>query len=735
MNGRPHYRVGDRLVHARFGTGLVVEVRERGFYDILEVAFADELRRLTSIHPDIVGRDPAPGEERRGERHGEGRGDRRDERRSELAHRTPAPPASDLALVDREAAFDPGGSSPEESAPDAAARAAAHEAARRRAAAAVAAAEAAAAARPLRTRRKESPFRSPVLLADRSHQAILARYRRGQLDSYREVRLKLMAEELNARRAATEILAFDTVRDVIRYQHQERAVRQVVEEMRGRALLADEVGLGKTIEAGLILSEYVLRGLVRRALILVPAALQRQWRDELRIKFGLNFHIRRRGERFRGHPLLITTLDTARVGRNQEEILAEHFDIVIVDEAHRLKNHRTLSYGFASALASRRLLLLTATPVHNDLRELYNLVTLLRPGTLGTAGEFRRTHVARGDKRMPRNPQGLGRRLRQVMVRTRREDTAIPFPRRTAETVFVALNPAERALYDDVTRFVRHTCRDQDLRKAAAGWHLTLLVLQKEIGSSTRAAVHTLEKLKDRAPVPAVRAEAESLAARARTIDGASKLEHLTALLAANDEKAIIFTQFRGTLRYLEEALRAAGLEVATFYGGMSDAQREDAIRRFRQSARILVSTDAGGEGGNLQFCRRVINFDLPWNPMKVEQRIGRVHRLGQEQEVFVHNFSAQATLESRVLDILHLKLNMFELVVGEIDLILGNYPEAPAIEETVFRIWSSSEDEREIDRGFKKLGEELEVARHRYERIRELDREIFDLLRAEITE
>jgi SNF2 family DNA or RNA helicase len=333
---------------------------------------------------------------------------------------------------------------------------------------------------------------------------------------------------------------------------------------------------------------------------------------------------------------------------------------------------------------------------------------------------------------MPRNPQGLGRLLRQVMVRTRREDTAIPFPRRTAETVIVTLTPEERALYDDVTQFVRQTCQDQDLRRAAAGWHLTLLVLQKEIGSSTRAAVHTLEKLKARAPEPTVRAAAEALAARARAIEGASKLAHLCAILEGSDDKAIIFTQFRGTLHYLAEALRGRGLEVSTFYGGMSDAQREDAIRRFRQSARILVSTDAGGEGGNLQFCRRVINFDLPWNPMKVEQRIGRVHRLGQERDVFVHNFSAQATLEARVLEILQLKLNMFELVVGELDLILGNYPEAPAIEETVFRIWTSSTDEREIDRGFRKLGEDLEVARQRYERIRELDREIFDLLRTE---
>ncbi len=736
MSARPRFRVGERLIHSRFGTGLVVEVRERGFYDILEVAFDDDVRRLTSIHPDIVGREPMPGEDVHGPRSvsaGEGGPGPSP---AVKANSTPASPvaveAETGSRVPPEAEREDRGS--ETSGPQGTTEAL-HAASRQRAAAIIAAEEKAKDAVATRRPRRRSPFAHPALTLDRTHISLLGRHRRAHFDPYREVRLRLMAEELVARRASSELVAVDTMRDVIRYAHQEHAVRRVMDEMRGRALLADEVGLGKTIEAGMILTEYVLRGLVRRALILVPAALQRQWRDELRLKFGLSFHIRRRGERFRGHPFLITTLDTARVSRNQEEILAENYDIVVVDEAHRLKNHRTLSYGFAAALASRRLLLLTATPVHNDLRELYNLVTLLKPGVLGTASEFRRGHIARGDKRMPRNPQLLGRRLRQVMVRTRREDTAIPFPRRTAETVLVPLTPEERALYDDVTRFVRHTCRDQDLRRAAAGWHLTLLVLQKEIGSSSRAAVHTLERLKARAPQAEVRAEAEALAERARTIQAASKLTRLLDIVSAVDDKAIVFTQFRGTLHYIADALRERGLEVVTFYGGMTDAQREEAVQRFRQSARIFVSTDAGGEGGNLQFCRRVINFDLPWNPMKVEQRIGRVHRLGQERDVFVHNFSAQATLEARVLEILQLKLNMFELVVGELDLILGNYPEAPAIEETVFKIWTASEDEQEIDHGFRKLGEELVVARERYERIRELDREIFDLLRTEIGE
>jgi SNF2 family DNA or RNA helicase len=675
VNGRERYRVGDRLVHVHFGTGLVVEVRERGFYDILEVAFETGVRRLTSIHPDIVGRD------------GKGAGPK---------EREAVPARRRKAMLPAPA---------QESAP--------------------------AAAPPAPPpRRKGSPFSNPVLALDPGYRRLLTGYRRAQLNPYREVRLRLQAEELAARRGAAEIQAFDLTRDVIRYPHQEHAVRRVVEDLRGRALLADEVGLGKTIEAGIILSEYVLRGLVRRALVLVPASLQRQWRDELHLKFGLNFHIRRRGENFRGYPFLITTLDTARVRRNQDEILEQNYDVVIVDEAHRLKNHRTLSYGFANALASRRLLLLTATPVHNDLRELYNLVTLLRPGTLGTFSSFRRRFVARGDRRIPRNTAELSRRLTEVMVRTRRQDTAIPFPSRTAETVLIEPTPGESALYADVTAFVRLAYREPAWKSAASGWHLVLQVLQKEIGSSPRAATHTLEKLAARCPQRERRAEAQELARRARAIEASSKLAHLTELVETTGDKVIVFTQFRGTLRHIAEGLSGRGIGISTFYGGMTDVEREESIQRFRDEAQVLVSTDAGGEGRNLQFCRRVVNFDLPWNPMKLEQRIGRVHRLGQERDVFVHNYSARHTVESYVLDILQKKLNMFELVVGELDLILGSYPDTPAIEDSVFKLWASSNDEAEIERGFRRLGEELALARERYEHVRELDRLIFDALR-----
>src|SRR4029453_9407755 len=155
---------------------------------------------------------------------------------------------------------------------------------------------------------------------------------------------------------------------------------------------------------------------------------------------------------------------------------------------------------------------------------------------------------------------------------------------------------------------------------------------------------------------PAGGTAARALADRARALTTTSKLEHLLELVRSSDEKLLVFTQFRGTMRYLADALRAAAAEVGTFWGGMSDVEREAAIQRFRDQVQILVSTDAGGEGRNLQFCRRIVNFDLPWNPMKVEQRIGRVHRLGQKRDVLVHNYSARDTLEAHVLQILKSK-------------------------------------------------------------------------------
>jgi len=173
--------------------------------------------------------------------------------------------------------------------------------------------------------------------------------------------------------------------------------------------------------------------------------------------------------------------------------------------------------------------------------------------------------------------------------------------------------------------------------------------------------------------------------------------------------------------------LRAMGIKVALFHGALSLREKEAAIGQFRDRARVLVSTEAGGEGRNLQFCHYLVNYDLPWNPMRIEQRIGRLHRLGQTQDVRVYNFTARNTVEAYVLQIVHEKINLFRTVIGDLDMVLGPYAEAGSFEDEVFRIWAAAKGEKDLDREFGKLGTALLVGRKRYEAVEELDRKLLD--------
>src|SRR5881392_2236763 len=216
------------------------------------------------------------------------------------------------------------------------------------------------------------------------------------------------------------LLAWPTLRGVVRYPHQERTCLRVLREMRGRAILADEVGLGKTIEAGLLLKEYAIRGLVRRALILTPASLTGQWREELESKFDLPFAVLRSLGDWEDRPYLIASIDLAKRGPHRSAAQSRPWDLVIVDEAHRLKNRLSVNWRFVAGLSQKYMLLLTATPVQNDMEELFNLVSLLKPGALRTYEGFIDRYVGSRDRRVPANVSELRDRLRDVMIRHRR---------------------------------------------------------------------------------------------------------------------------------------------------------------------------------------------------------------------------------------------------------------------------------------------------------------------------
>jgi SNF2 family DNA or RNA helicase len=243
------------------------------------------------------------------------------------------------------------------------------------------------------------------------------------------------------------------------------------------------------------------------------------------------------------------------------------------------------------------------------------------------------------------------------------------------------------------------------------------MVLQKEMGSSWAAAAGTLERLCDH-PDGLDSKKLRALAARSRAESASpSKVRSLMRALASlKGEQAIVFTQFRPTQDTIVDTLTAAGIDTAVFHGELGWREKEEALDRFRAGVPVLVSTEAGGEGRNLQFCRNVINYDLPWNPMRVEQRIGRVHRLGQEHPVRVINLAARGTIEAYVLEILDRKIRMFELVVGEMEEILGTWQPHGSFEDEIFKRWTESSHPRARKRRFAELAQHLVVARRLYQ-------------------
>lgn len=478
---------------------------------------------------------------------------------------------------------------------------------------------------------------------------------------------------------------------LIPYPYQIETCRRIIDELRGRAIIADEVGLGKTIEAGMVLKEYMLRGLVQRALILAPASLTWQWDFELRDKFDIPSIKQRTEYDWQRADIVVASLDTAKRPPHRDIIHSLHYDLLIVDEAHRLKNVRSVNWRFVSEIKRKYCLLLTATPVQNDLRELYNLVTLLRPGQLGTYRQFQRRYML--DRRTPRSATDLRQTLKTCIVRNRRGPHTIEFPPRHVHALPVRLSDAERAFYDGVGDFLR----GQYERMADMSSVLTLITLQRESCSSVPAALATLKSLYEKQQWALQRAELGELIRLGNDIvDKSAKCDTLLQLITDSDEQFLVFTEYRTTQRYIRWRLAQAGIASLPFDGSMSASKKEWTRHLFRNSAQVLVCTESGGEGLNFQFCRNVVNYDLPWNPMRLEQRIGRVHRLGQTRPVNIYNMATQNTVEEYILYLLHEKLNMFHAVIGDVDVLLRRLQKERTFEQIVADIVLSGDEGRE---------------------------------------
>ena len=566
--------------------------------------------------------------------------------------------------------------------------------------------------------------RVPGLSFSPRNAEVLAKIRDGVVEDAVDWVLHYRARLLGLQSGFDTLLSLPLIRGVRHYDYQVETALRVLRIMRGRAILADEVGLGKTIEAGIVLKELFIRGLARKVLILTPASLVVQWQEEMGTKFGLSFEIMDEFEDWARHDLVISSIDTAKRDVHREEIQRLAYDVVVVDEAHKLKNRATKNWKLVAAVRKKYMLLLTATPVQNDLEELFNLVTLLRPGQLSSYGGFKRRFVRRGDPRTPANPGELKRLLREVMIRNRRSAVLVLPPRRVFPAEIVLSRP-ERKLYEAVTDFVRDRYPAFG-RGSTSVTRLALIVLQKEMGSSTFAAAETLRRMRESPNFAHEdRLVLGDLYERAAAITENEKARRLRELVAKVPDKVIVFTQYLRTLQALKSRLEADGRTVAVFHGGLTPGEKEASVRAFRERSQVFLSTEAGGEGRNLQFCNTVVNFDLPWNPLKIEQRIGRVHRIGQTREVHIVNLWARDTIEEYVMELLDKKINMFQLVVGELDLVLGRLDDPKTFEEVLMDIWTVKDLARRREE-LAQFGERLLAARQKYESTKGYEEALF---------
>jgi superfamily II DNA or RNA helicase len=546
--------------------------------------------------------------------------------------------------------------------------------------------------------------------------------------------------------------------------HQVEAVyRYLLPLPRIRFLLADDTGAGKTIMTGLLIKELLFRGALQKVLIITPGGLTKLWaEEEFQEKFGLHARLVNRAS-FEAEPgqfsryeegIFVTSIDF--LARNEGCLKAAceaQWDLVVVDEAHKLsayeygtKLEESERYKAVKALARQtdHLLFLTATP-HRGRKDTFRRLLLLLDEDLFQKDEHVADRVreqavpygASGEEDFEGEPaiskarnRFFLRRLKEEMVDW--EGRPLFKPRHT-KTVGYDLTPEEKALYDEVTRYVRSKRKEAKAKKNR-NVELTLMVMQRRLASSLYAITRTLEnRLRALNEVLAIlrdpsRTEAEKKRLFRGTPDPgdprdlteyedlteeereqidrrifrqvltddpdkveeerdeverlfrlAESLKHhkeakFTELLAvldssdvirAEDEKLLIFTEHRDTLESLARRLEEKGYTVATIHGDMDVDARKEAQRRFRTRAKIMVATDAAGEGINLQFCRYLINWDIPWNPNRLEQRMGRIHRYGQAGDVWVYNLVAQNTREGAVLQKVLSKLDVMREQMG----------------------------------------------------------------------
>jgi superfamily II DNA/RNA helicase len=588
---------------------------------------------------------------------------------------------------------------------------------------------------------------------------------------------RLLAEELTIRSADSHTRLVGALSDakVDLNPHQVEAATFAMDSLsRGGCMLADEVGLGKTIEAGLVIAQLMAEG-KNRILILAPAVLRAQWNSELREKFNLESvlvdgrTVRATGNCFdQPFPVICSHPFAA----NKAQLVAEiPWDVVVIDEAHRLRNayrpsHRT-GQALRASLQGRPKLLLTATPLQNDLMELFGLMSLLDEQILGPEGSFRARYRVDPDVGGLTEDavNELKERLSPVVNRTLRRQVReyVRYTNRRSIVEDFAPSPEEHDLYEKVSEYLR---RSEVAAIEPGKKTLLTLCYRKLLASSTYAIAPTLRRLAENLEKRLHAAKlgqqamalfepeevkqyaeegeewsddpakpcsqrtlenelwelrqyadlADSISVNAKGEALKRALERTFAVMRTHGwpEKALIFTESKRTQQYLFNLLGDAGyrgkISLLSGDAGGTPEERRALVEEFRNRSQILICTEAGAEGLNLQFCNLVVNYDLPWNPQRVEQRIGRCHRYGQQRDVLVINFlNRQNAADARLYELLEKKLNLFDGVFGASDEILGALESGVDFERRVLDIYQSCRDPKDINAAFDKLRTDME--------------------------
>ncbi len=570
----------------------------------------------------------------------------------------------------------------------------------------------------------------------------------GNFDSSEILDLKVEGEELTKNDSVDEIISYELVKKNLAYKlpYQINGALRILRDLNGNALLADEVGLGKTITSALVVKECLVRGMAKTVLILTPPSLVDQWVAEMKEKFDLDFKIVEKPEDWSKGDLLIASIDRVKTfNRELEEFRHKQafdrvWDIVMVDEAHKLKERSTVRWRFADALRKKRFLLLTATPFQNDLIELYNLLHLLKKGHLGTIKDFRKKFLNQGNKRYPMNPKELRRKLDEVMVRRRRDESGIAYMKRVPRIVAIEQTEQEKRIYDKICELLKSEYFN--VHGEQINGRLIVFALLPKITSSSKSAMESLKKIMEN---PKYHYKTRDLAAEIysdyRDLEKDSKIEKLVEIVTDlrvkdPEAKVLIYTKHPTTLKYIVEKLAPLNLKISEFMGGLSREEKTEKIQAFRDGADVLICTDTGAEGLNLQFCNNLINYDLPWNPMSVEQRIGRLDRIGQTKDMNIFSFATKGTMEEHVVDLIINKMCCVGLVIGELPIILFNLGldsegrgGSAKIEETLMNAFIDSKGTLDkFANGVNEISKKIQEGLEDYEEQKDGNRDLLDV-------